>query len=207
MNKTDLITGNNAEHDPDATDPDATDPGAIAVDRLVDHVLVLDNNPQLDDALILRLQYDLATKTHTYDDIARRYGLTNVAELADYLKTHPNIVTEAKKLRALFNSDRAVEERVRLRFLYATESLIAPMQHIAGDIRTPIGARIDAFKQIQRGAGVDGLPAQQRGAAGGNTGGQPFHLNIIFSNGQRTQISGTPVIDADEIPPADEEES
>lgn len=170
------------------------------IDSIVDHVLVLDNNPQLDDALIQRLQYDLATKTHTYETIARRYGLTSVLELYQYLKDHPNILAEAKKLRALFDSDEGIEARVRTRFLHATESLIAPLHNLVADIRTPISARIDGFKQIQRGAGVDGAPPRDARGGTGNAG-VPFQLNILFTNGQNTTISGTTVLDADEIPP------
>ena len=46
-----------------------------------DQLLTLDDNPQLDDALILRLTYDLATRMHSAEVIARRYGLGSVDEL------------------------------------------------------------------------------------------------------------------------------
>jgi hypothetical protein len=116
------------------------------------------------------------------------------------------ILAEAKKLRALFDSDESVETRVRMRFLHATESLIAPMHNLVADNRTPVSARIDGFKQIQRGAGVDGMPAERRGTGATGPSGTAFVLNINFRNGQSTKISGTTVLDADEIPgpPANE---
>lgn len=169
------------------------------IDRIVDHVLVLNDNPLLEDALIQRLQYDLATKTHNYETIAKRYGLKGEAELLRYLKQHPTVVAEAKKLRALFHSDENMEQRVRQRFLSATETLIAPIQHLVFDPSTPTAARIDGFKQLQRGAGIDGAPRDA--PKGGVPGGSPFVLNINFRNGLSTRISGTTVLDADEIPP------
>lgn len=172
------------------------------IEEAVEHVLVLDNNPQLDDALIQRLEYDLATQIHPYEAVARRYGLQNVAELHQYLLDHPQVLAAAKKLRALHDSEEGIEARLRLKFQHATETLIAPMQHLAADNRTPVSSRVDAFKQLQRGAGMDGLPPAARGAGAAGPGGTAFVLNINFRNGQSTRISGTTVLDADEIPDA-----
>lgn len=183
-----------------------SDPANLEIDNIVDDIIVLDDNPQLDDALILRLEYDLATQTHRYETIARRYGLAGELELWKYLKAHPSIVAEAKRLRALFQSDEAIEQRVRMRFLVATETLIPPMQHLVADPRTPIAQRIDGFKQIQRGAGVDGAPPKD--AKGNPMGpGTAFVLNINFTNGQSTRIAATTVVDPDEIPPPALDES
>lgn len=164
-----------------------------------DELLVLDDNPQLDDALILRLTYDLATKLHKPEIIARRYGLGGRDELRRYLREHPTVVNQARKLRAMYESDAASEDRVRMKFLQATEELIIPIAGLVADPRTPLAARIDGFKQIQRGAGLDGLSAnaknqQQRDA------GQPFNLTISFAGG-REVINATTVVE-DEIPPA-----
>lgn len=172
---------------------------AILDDDVIEHVLVLDNNPQLDDALIGRLQYDLATRIHPYEAIARRYGLASVAGLYAYLRAHPLILVEAKKIRALFESGENTEERVRKLFLHATESLIPDMHNLARDTRTPISARVDAFKQIQRGAAMDG-PARDAGLKGNGPAGTAFVLNINYRNGQSTRIAGTTVLDADDIP-------
>jgi hypothetical protein len=182
-----------------------TSPEDLIIDNVVDQVLVLDSNPQIDDALIQRLKYDLATKTHNYEVIAKRYGLSGVPELFEYLRSHPAVTEDAKKLRALFQSDESIEARVRMRFLVATESLIAPMHNLVADPNTPTNARIDGFKQIQRGAGVDGVPAASRGEGGSPGGGTPFVLNINFKNGERTTISGTTVVDANEIPGPDDQ--
>jgi len=166
-----------------------------------DHeILVLDDNPQLDDALIMRLTYDLATKLHKPEVIAHRYGLGGIDELKSYLKSHPAVVARARKLHALFESDGASEERVRMKFLQATEELIIPMAGLVADPRTPLAARIDGFKQIQRGAGLDGLSANAKSQQGKDAG-QPFNLVINFAGGREAfNLNATTVVD-EEIPP------
>lgn len=159
-----------------------------------DTILTLDDNPQLDDALILRLTYDLATKLHSPEVIARRYGLGGVRELREYLRDHPQVVSAARKMHALFESDGAAEERVRMKFLQATEQLIIPMAGLVADPRTPLAARIDGFKQIQRGAGLDGMSAASRQGKEAQ-GGQAFNLTINFAGGREMKIVGTTVVD------------
>jgi hypothetical protein len=179
---------------------DNEDQVSQAVEEAVEHVMVLDNSPLLDDALILRLTYDLACRIHPYETIARRYGLQNVAELHGYLLDHPTVLVEAKKLRAMFDSDESVETRVRTKFMHSIEDLIPTLHNLVKSPQTPVSARVDGFKQLQRGAGVDGLPVQQRGTGTAGPSGQAFQLNIFFRNGQSTRISGTTVLDAAEIP-------
>ena len=162
--------------------------------------MVLDQNPYHDDALIQRLQYDLATGMHQPDEIARRYGLKDKNELRNYLRQHPMLVEEARKIKALFNSAEGTETRVRAKFQRATEELIVPIAHVVRDPLTPVGARIDGFRQLQRGAGLDGAPAAIRGNESRQTG-TAFNLTINFAGGRQEVISGTTVIDASEIPP------
>jgi hypothetical protein len=148
----------------------------------LDGVQVLDPDPQLDDALILRLQYDVAAKIHTYDEVATRYGLTNSAALWRYLKQHPGVVKGIKKLRATIESEEGAETRVRLKALLATEELIGPTAGIAIDPKHTAQSRIDAFKQVSRIAGVDGLSAALKAQ---QLSGNQFTLNILFRDGQR----------------------
>jgi hypothetical protein len=179
-----------------------------ALDSLVSEPLdlVLADNPQLDDALILRMTYDLATGMHNGEVIARRYGLADADQLKDYLRQHPNVVHEAKRLRSLFQSDEATEGRIRAKFLRATEQLIIPIAALVADPRTPINSRIDGFKQIQRGAGVDGVAA---GAKDQGRSGAAFSLTINFAGGRDSadrraeEITGTTVVDAGDIPGLD----
>lgn len=160
--------------------------------------LVLSENPQLDDALILRLQYDLALGIHLPDAIAQRYGLRDKENLREYLRRHPQIVENARKAKALVESNESVEGRVRVKAMYATEDLIHTTHEIAQDIRTPMQQRLDAFKQLSRVAGVDGL-RDKSPTTGSGGGGHSFVLNILFTDETKT-IQGT-VIDSTQIAP------
>jgi hypothetical protein len=137
----------------------------------------LDPNPALDDALILRLQYDLAAKIHPRATIAQRYGFNGIGGLLNYLSSHPQIVENVKKTRAIIESDEGSEGRVRLKALHATEALIPAAAGIAMDPRIAPQQRIDAFKQLSRVAAVDGSAAAAMAKAGS---GAAFTLNILF---------------------------
>lgn len=160
--------------------------------------LFLDENPLLDDALIMRLTYDLATRLHSSEVIAQRYGLTDKEALRKYLRAHPKIVSDAKKLHAAWESGPGTEERTRMKFLQATEELIIPIAGLVADPRTPLQARIDGFKQLQRGAGLDGMTAAAKAAAQGEQG-KAFNLVINFAGGREQVISGEVV---DQVPHA-----
>jgi hypothetical protein len=143
----------------------------------------LDPNPALDDALILRLTYDLAAKIHNKPTIAHRYGFKNVLGLFKYLEKHPAIVDNVKKARAIIESDEGSETRVKLKAIQATEALIAPTTHIAMDPRVAPQQRIDAFKQLSRVSGMDGSAAAMAAA---KNYGPAFTLNILFRDNPDT---------------------
>ena len=164
----------------------------------------LDPNPFLDDALVSRLTYDIATGIHTGDMLATRYGFADRAALRRYLLRHPQVIVNAKKGRALVESDENTENRVRLRAMQATEDLIPATHNIALDPRIAPQQRIDAFKQLSRVSGLDAGAAKAAGA-----GGPAFTLNILFRNNPAEKLELTPetplppvvtprVIDADE---------
>lgn len=140
----------------------------------------LDPNPLLDDALVMRLVYDIAADIHKSDTLALRYGFADKDALRRYLAKHPRIIQEAQKARALMESDESSETRVRLKAMQATEKLIAPTAGLAMDPRIAPQQRIDAFKQLSRVSGLDASAAAQ---ALNKTGGGPaFTLNILFRN-------------------------
>jgi hypothetical protein len=167
----------------------------------------LDPNPLLDDALIMRLTYDMAAGIHEGDTLATRYGFTDTAALRRYLKKHPQIIVNAQKGRALVESDENTESRVRLRAMQATEDLIPTTAAIAADPRIGPQQRIEAFKQLSRVSGLDASAA----AKAANPGGPAFSLNIIFRNAPTETITVVPdepapmarltpgVTDADEV--------
>jgi hypothetical protein len=136
----------------------------------------LDSNPLLDDALIMRLTYDLAAAIHPPEVIALRYGFHDVLEMRAYLTRHPQIIINAQKAKALMESDEGSEARIRLRAMQATEDLIPATASIAADPRIAPQQRIDAFKQLSRVSGLDASAAARAAGAGGPA----FTLNILF---------------------------
>ena len=159
-------------------------------------MVLLSDNPERDDQLILRLQYDIAAHIHDYATIAKRYGFASDQELFQFLAAHPNIRLNIRKIRAAFESEEGAEQRVRLKAQQATEFLIAGTASIAADPRVTAQQRIDAFKQLARVGGLDGgaaaIAAKQANA------GAAFTLNIHFRD--RTETIATTVVDADELP-------
>lgn len=148
----------------------------------------LDPNPLLDDALIMRLTYDMAAGIHEGDTLAARYGFADTAALRRYLKKHPQIIVNAQKGRAIVESDENTEGRVRLRAMQATEDLIPTTAAIAADPRIGPQQRIEAFKQLSRVSGLDASAA----AKAANPGGPAFSLNIIFRNAPTETITVVP---------------
>lgn len=161
------------------------------VEKLVDDAAV-----ELDDDMIWRLIYDLAQRIHDAPTIARRYGFRTEAKLRQYLAAHPTVVAQAAKLKAIVDSDKSTEERARLKAQFATEELIAPMAALAGNPTVPAGQRIDAFKQLNRVAGVDGMPTASKESGGSGT---QFSLTINMPDG-RTEKIITTVVDPAALP-------
>lgn len=137
----------------------------------------LDPNPLLDDALVMRLTYDMAAGIHEPAEIAVRYGFPDKAGLRAYLKNHPGVIANIRKAKALMESEEGSETRARLKAMQATEGLIASTANMAIDPRIPPQQRIDAFKQLSRVGGLDGSAAAQ---AAKGAGGPAFTLNILF---------------------------
>lgn len=163
----------------------------------------LDPNPLLDDALIMRLTYDLAAGIHPPETIAVRYAFPDVAAMRRYLAKHPAIIKEAQKAKALMESDEGSETRVRLKAMQATEALIPATAGIAADPRIAPQQRIDAFKQLSRVSGLDASAAAKDGS-----GGPAFTLNILFRNNPAEKLAFIPEKPLDVITPGviDEED-
>lgn len=157
----------------------------------------LDPNPLLDDALVMRLTYDLAADIHPADEIATRYGFPDKSGLRDYLRLHPTIIKNAQRAKALINSEEGSEGRARLKAMQATEALISSTANIAWDPRIPPQQRIDAFKQLSRVGGLDGSAAAQAARAG--AGGPAFTLNILFRDKPSEHLN---IVDASPAAPA-----
>lgn len=148
----------------------------------------LDPNPLLDDALIMRLTYDIAAGIHEGHVLALRYGFPDETALRRYLLKHPQVIRNAQKGRALVESDENTESRVRLRAMQATEELIPATAGIASDPRIAPQQRIDAFKQLSRVSGLDGGGAAKNAQASG----PGFTLNILFRDKPAEKLTLNP---------------
>ncbi len=164
-------------------------------------VPVITGEAELEDAVLMRFMQDLANGIHDYPAIATRYGFPDQKAMFDYLVAHPAVRATVQKYKALNDSDGGAEGRVRLKALYATEMAIASMAAIAVDPRTPIGQRIDAFKQLSRVGAVDGQPAVAAKGAGGQGGGNAFTVNFHFSGGRTETLTTTVVPEQIEAQP------
>lgn len=140
----------------------------------------MDPDPEMDDAMLMRLQYDLAIGIHTPEELAQRYGFSDSADLQAYFARRPSLISATAKMKALFESDEGTETRVRAKAMLAAEKLIPPVARIAGNPHVAPQQRIDAFKQLSRVGGLDGSAAALAAKAG--QGGTPFTLNIMFRN-------------------------
>lgn len=148
----------------------------------------LDPNPLLDDALIMRLTFDLAAAIHPPEVIAARYGFGGIGDMREYLKRYPQIILNAQKAKAVMESDEGSEARIRLRAMQATEDLIPATASIAADPRIAPQQRIDAFKQLSRVSGLDASAA----ARAANPQGPAFTLNILFRNNPAENLTVIP---------------
>jgi hypothetical protein len=165
-------------------------PGEQLLDTLLYNVPVLTNIQAADtqDASRLRFCQDLAYNIITPEDVAVRYGLGNIAGLQRYLMEHPELVSKIKVLQTTHNSAMSVVERNRLKAGHAVEELIPTVAQIVGDPKSTRGERMEAFKALQRQAGVDGMPTQDKSA----NAGASFNLTMIVG-GKEHKLTATVV--------------
>jgi len=163
-----------------------TTPSEQEIDRVVSAMQI-----ELDDDLTGRLIQDVAYRIHAPETIAVRYGFGTVDNLKQYLASHPQVTKETQRLRAIVDSDGSLEARARLKAGFASENLVPQIHGIASDPTKPAGVRIDAFKQLNRMAGLDGMPASAKDGGGSGT---QFNLTINMPGG-RTEKIVTTVVD------------
>jgi hypothetical protein len=169
----------------------------------VDQVIQQAGPPTLAPELRLPLRYDLVNKIHDYETIAERYGFGDKAGLIRFLQSEPEFSADVGRLRSLLGSDMSAQERCRLKAAIASEELVARIAGIVANPGTTAAAAIDGFKQLNRMAGVDGIPAT--GKNGEATPGTQFSLTINMPDGRSETI--TTVVEAPTAiaPPAEDE--
>lgn len=167
----------------------------------VDRILQ-ESVPSLAPELRLPLRYDLVNKITDYETIGERYGFGGKAGLIKFLHSDPEFCAEVGKMRAAISSDMNAQDRCRVKAAHASEELVAPIAGLVANPATPAATRIDGFKQLNRMAGVDGIPAA--GKSGDAAPGTQFSLTINMPDGRSETI--TTVVEAPAaIAPPDED--
>lgn len=169
------------------------EPGEAEINQMLRAVAIVNTTKaNIDDANLLRFIQDIAYAIHSPDEIAERWGLTDHAGLNNYLRQHPALLVEIAKLRAVHKSDASVEERNRLKANYGVEMALTGIVNMAVDPTLKAAERLDAFRALQKQAGVDKV-AEGKGAVAANA------FNVTINLPGRAPISTTvvPLIDGE----------
>lgn len=172
---------------PPTADQDADE----LLQKMVDAMPILDHvDADVRDAARLSLMQDIAYGTYPAAELAVRYGLGTVAGLRHWMVRNPETMRQIKVMKALHESDKALNDRIRMKGGHAVEQATIGIARIAMDPNKDAKTRIEAFKSLQRQAGVDGPPPQDKTAAVG------VQTNIIIQHtgAAPTRITTTTVV-------------
>lgn len=173
------------------TPPQADQDADELLQQMVDAIPVLDHtDADVRDAARLRLMQDIAYGIYPADELAVRYGLGTVAGLKIWLSKNPETMRQIKVMKAMHQSDMGLTDRNRMKAGHAVEQATIGIAGIAMDPSKPANIRIDAFKTLQRQAGVDGPPPADKIAPVG------VQTNIIIQHvgAPPTRITTTTVV-------------
>jgi hypothetical protein len=149
--------------------------------------LDLPTTPELPDRLRIPLLHDLAGGLRELEDLGQHYGLGGEQGLRVFLAANPEFKKEAATLRALNKSDMSVQDRGRTKAAHASEELIVDIAAIAANPANAAPVRIDAFKQLNRMAGIDGIANTNKNSEGAT--GTPFNLIINLPDGKTERLT------------------
>lgn len=185
------------------TPPTADQDADELLQQIVDAIPTLDHiSADIRDAVRLRLMQDIAYGVYPAEELAVRYGLGTVAGLRIWLQKNPETMKQIKVMKAMHQSDMALNERLRMKGGHAVEQATIGMAGIAMDPTKDAKIRIEAFKALQRQAGVDGPPPQSKEAATGAT----FNFTVQFSGAPPLEIKATTVQTIEDAPISDQSE-
>lgn len=173
------------------TPPQADQDADELLQQIVDAIPILDHtDADVRDAARLRLMQDIAYGTYPADELAVRYGLGTIAGLKIWLSKNPGTMKQIKVMKALHESDAALNDRIRMKGGHAVEHATIGIANIAMDPNKDSKTRIEAFKALQRQAGVDGPPPADKIAPVG------VQTNIIIQHvgAPPTRITTTTVV-------------
>jgi hypothetical protein len=163
-----------------------------AINALINATPVINTRQaDMDDAMIRRFMQDVAYAIQTTDDIARRWGLEDEAGLRAYLKRNPKMVTKIAELRAVHESDASIEDRNKLKANHGVEMVLGDIVNMALDPKLKPVERLDAFKSLQKQAGLDKVEGKGAVAA------QAFSVTINLPGRAPINTTVVPTIEGD----------
>jgi hypothetical protein len=170
------------------------EPGEAEINELLYAVPVANSlQASKDDAQTLRFIQDVAYGIHPPAEIAKRWGLGDEKGLERYLKKNPKIVQAMATMRAAHKSDASVEERNRLKANYGVEMATPEVVNMAMDPTLSADRRLDAFKALQKQAGLESSGKDGKNIASGNQ----MTVNFLFSDRTETITTVVPMIEGE----------
>jgi hypothetical protein len=175
---------------------DAESEEEASVNAVIDATPILetgDDTPDLSPQLLWAFCVDVAQNVQSFSQIAIRYGFTDVARLRDFLRDQPMVRRRAKEMRAVWESDDNVDDRIKKLSGHAVLAALPETAKIMLDPRTPNETRLNAMQKHATIAGVYNPPGARGGAvvAGAGPGVGRFSVNIVFQNAGKTETITT----------------
>jgi hypothetical protein len=161
------------------------------INGVVDATAVLDQVPSFTPQVLYAFCTDVAQNVDTYATIAIRYGFTDVAQMADFLRDQHVIRRRIKEYRAIWESDENVQERIKKLSGHAVLAALPTTARIMLDPNQPAQTRLDAVKQhsIMAGSQATGNGAAAQGSGGPQA--TKFSIQIMFANAGKTETFTT----------------
>jgi len=161
------------------------------INGVVDATAVLDQVPSFTPQVLYAFCTDVAQNVDTYATIAIRYGFTDVAQMADFLRDQHVIRRRIKEYRAIWESDENVQERIKKLSGHAVLAALPTTARIMLDPNQPAQTRLDAVKQhsIMAGSQATGNGAAAQGSGGPQAA--KFSIQIMFANSGKTETFTT----------------
>lgn len=175
---------------------DAESEEEASVNAVIDATPILetgDDTPDLSPQLLWAFCVDVAQNVQSFSQIAIRYGFTDVSRLRDFLRDQPMVRRRAKEMRAVWESDDNVDDRIKKLSGHAVLAALPETAKIMLDPRTPNETRLNAMQKHATIAGVYNPPGARGGAvvAGAGPGVGRFSVNIVFQNAGKTETITT----------------
>lgn len=175
------------------TDPNE-EPGEAELNAMIRAVAIVNTKKaDIDDASLIRFIQDVAYAIEAPRDIAERWGLGDEHGLRAYLSERPPLVKAIAALRAVHESSAGVDDRNKLKASHAVELATPSVANMAMDPNLKPAERMDAFKALQKQAGMDGARAAGKDGVVANA----FSVTINLSGRKPITTTVVPLIEGE----------